>query len=468
VGASVLGYGGDPLGVADAAGAGVGGELHLVGLGGAGEEGSEQCCAGGAAEVSGEVGEAGDLVGLGGWHADVVERADGDEDQWEADDLEGSPEGDGAKAGVEREAGEIVEACGGDAVADADEEAGVHAADEASSDNHHGHKDEAAGGEHHAGALCGVAEEGLEVLRDEDRGAEEHHAEDELEEDGGAEVAVFEELEVDDGVGVVPLPKDEGDEENGGDPSDGDDHGGAEPVFFLALVEEEFEAAYAAGDEGEAGEVDLGAAGFDEAFFEVRWVFDHAGAEPHGKESYGEIDEEDPVPVEVVGDPAAESGADGGGDDDGHTVDGEGLASLFNGEGVGEDGLLGGSEAAAAGALQDAGDDEERQRRGNAAEERADGEDGDAGEVVTLASEAVGEPAGDGKHDGGGDEIAGEDPGGFFLRRAERAGDVREGDVGDGGVEHFHERGEGNREGDGPGIVFRFPVVIVCHISFLI
>jgi hypothetical protein len=68
------------------------------------------------------------------------------------------------------------------------------------------------------------------------------------------------------------------------------------------------------------------------------------------------------VPVEVVGDPAAEGGADGGRDDDGHAVDREGLAALFDGEGVGEDGLLAGREAAAAEALQDAGDDEQRQR----------------------------------------------------------------------------------------------------------
>ena len=39
----------------------------------------------------------------------------------------------------------------------------------------------------------------------------------------------------------------------------------------------------------------------------------------------------------------------------------------------------------------------------------------DAGHVEALAAEAVGEPSGDGKDDGGGDEVAGEDPGGFVL-----------------------------------------------------
>ncbi len=57
-----------------------------------------------------------------------------------------------------------------------------------------------------------------------------------------------------------------------------------------------------------------------------------------------------------------------------------------------------------------------------------------------------------GKNDGVGDEIGGEDPGGFLLRGAEAAGDVRQGDVGDGGVEHLHEGGQGDRHGDDPRI----------------
>src|SRR6202020_2637602 len=101
-------------------------------------------------------------------------------------------------------------------------------------------------------------------------------------------------------------------------------------------------------------------------------VFDHAVGEPQGEQADGDVDEEDPVPVEVVGDPAAEGGADGWGDDDGHAVDGEGLAAFFDGEGIGEDGLFAGGEASAACALQDAGNDQERQRVGDAAEERTD------------------------------------------------------------------------------------------------
>ncbi len=46
-----------------------------------------------------------------------------------------------------------------------------------------------------------------------------------------------------------------------------------------------------------------------------------------------------------------------------------------------------------------------------------------------------------------------EDPGGLVLRRAEAARDVRQGDVGDGGVEHLHESGEGDRHGDDPWVL---------------
>ena len=297
-----------------------------------------------------------------------------------------------------------------------------------------------------------------------------------MKEDGGAEVAVLKELQVDDGVGVVPLPPGEEDEGGGGEDGEGADHGIAEPVFFLALVEGELEAADAEGDEAETHEVDSEVLGLLAAALEMRRVFDHAVGEPEREDADGDVDEEDPVPVEVVGDPAAEGGADGGCDDDGHAVDGEGLAAFFDGEGVGEDGLLAGGEAAAACALQDAGDDEQREGVGDAAEERADGEEGDAGHVEALASEAVGEPAGDGQDDGGGDEVAGEDPGGLFLAGAEGSGDVGQGDVGDGGVEDLHEGGESDGESDRPRIVVGLPDGgncrgghgCGCHISLLI
>jgi hypothetical protein len=47
-------------------------------------------------------------------------------------------------------------------------------------------------------------------------------------------------------------------------------------------------------------------------------------------------------------------------------------------------------------------------------------------------------------------KIRGEHPGRLVLRGAQAARDVRQRDVGDGGVEHLHERRKRNRHGDDP------------------
>ena len=149
----------------------------------------------------------------------------------------------------------------------------------------------------------------------------------------------------------------------------------------------------------------------------LRRIFDHAVGEKERQQAERKVDEEDPVPVVVVGDPAAERGADGRSDDDGHAVEREGLAAFFDGEGVGEDRLFAGGESAAAETLQDAREDEQRERGRETAEQRADREHHHAGHVEALAAEAVGEPAGDGQNHGRRDEIAGQHPGRLFLAR---------------------------------------------------
>src|ERR1017187_7428885 len=69
-------------------------------------------------------------------------------------------------------------------------------------------------------------------------------------------------------------------------------------------------------------------------------------------------------------------------------------------------------------------------------------EDGDADEQKALAAEAAGEPVGGGEDDSVGDQVAGEHPGGLGVGGRERAGNVRQGHRGNGGVEHLHKGGE--------------------------
>jgi hypothetical protein len=159
---------------------------------------------------------------------------------------------------------------------------------------------------------------------------------------------------------LPPLPPDERD--HAGDKEEGEeaDEVGGEPVVLLALVEHDLHAAHGDGEEGEADVIHLeeaGAVGLD-----PRGIFNEAGDEDEGEDADGDVDVEDPAPGEVVGDPAAEGGTDGGCEDGDEAVEREGLAALLGLEGVGHDGLGHGLQAAAAGSLHDAEEKQHGQR----------------------------------------------------------------------------------------------------------
>ena len=96
-------------------------------------------------------------------------------------------------------------------------------------------------------------------------------------------------------------------------------------------------------------------------------IFHQTAGEEEREQADRQVDKEDPVPVEVVGNPAAQRGTDGGCDDHGHAVNSESLAALLGGEGVGQNGLFGRLQSSAARALQDARDNEPRQSGRDAA-----------------------------------------------------------------------------------------------------
>ena len=74
------------------AGGEVADHVGLVRGGAAGEHGGHERCSAGAADVAGEVGEAGDVVVLRLLHADVGDGVDGDEEEGEARGLEAAQE----------------------------------------------------------------------------------------------------------------------------------------------------------------------------------------------------------------------------------------------------------------------------------------------------------------------------------------------------------------------------------------
>ena len=176
-----------------------------------------------------------------------------------------------------------------------------------------------------------------------------------------------------------------------------------------------------------------------------------------GEDSDRHVDEEDPVPGIVVGDVAAEGWADRGGKDDGHSVHGKAHSALLRRKGVGENRLLARTEAATTSTLQDAEKDQHRQGGGESAEQRTEGEEKDASHVKALAAKAITGPGRDGQDNGVGDQVAGQDPGGFILSGRKRPGDVRQSHVRNRSVQHLHEGGQSYGHRHGPWIVAGAP-----------
>ena len=234
-----------------------------------------------------------------------------------------------------------------------------------------------------------------------------------------------------------------------------DDEIAFEPVFGLSAIENHFQARECHGHGENSPAIDFQFAVFARGFhftLEFRRIGEQAAGEDQRDDADRDVDEENPAPAPVVGDPAAERRTDCRRGDDSHAVEREGCGALMRRESIDEDRLLDRCEPAAADSLQDAEKDEGAEAGSKTAQQRTDGEERDANHVVAFAPEAAAEPRGERQDDGVGDEIAGEHPGAFVGADGEAAGDMRKRDVGDGGVEQFHEGRQGDGDGDEPWI----------------
>ena len=330
----------------------VAGEIGLALLGGAGDESGDQSDANAAADVADEADHAGDLIIFLARDVDIGQDVGGNENEGEAEDLIDAQHGGGAEIDAKGQVGaHVIERGGGDAETKTHHGALIEFGNEKTGERHHEHHGEAAGGERFAGADGGVAEEQLQELGDEHGGAIEHDAQDEHETHGDAEIALFQERQFDDRVGMVPFPNDPSDQQNDRGDERRSKQVRGEPIDFLAFVENDLQGADAEGDEAQADVIDADALLADFFLLQVGRIVDEPVGEIQRNNADGDVDVENPAPTEIVGDPAADGGADGGGDDDGHAVDGEGHAAFGGCESIGEDGLFAGLQAAAGGSL---------------------------------------------------------------------------------------------------------------------
>ncbi len=384
---------------------------------------------------------------------DVLEgrHIDGDEQEGEAEALDDARPHGRAEVHLEVEARHLDETQAAGEEADADEPAGVHLLQQQSHDGHHAHHRQAARTQHPAAQEGRVAQQGLEEDGQQGQAAVEHEAQHEEHEDGHGEGAVLHQAEVHDGPRLAQFVEHGEDQGHRRDDGEEDDEVGGEPVLALPLVQDDLQRGQAQGEDADAEVVEPRALLEGDAV-EGRRILHQGAGEREGQEAHGDVDEEDPVPAEVVRDPPAQHRPDDGRQHHAHAVDGHRLPPLLVGEGLHEDGLGDGLQAATTEPLEHAEEDQPAQRGCDAAEQRGDREDRHAGEVEPLPPHEAGEVAAQGQHHGIGHQVRGQHPGGLLHRGREVPRDVRQRHVGHAGVEDLHEGRDHHREGDDPGV----------------
>ncbi len=166
-----------------------------------------------------------------------------------------------------------------------------------------------------------------------------------------------------------------------------------------------------------------------------------------------QVDVEHPAPGEIVGQPAAQHGAEDRSQDHRGAPQGHDLSDLLGREEIEHDRLRHRDQRRAEQPLEQAEDHDLAQAVGDAAQHRGDGEAADGDHQQLLSADAAREPSGQRRHDRRGDQVGGEHPGDLVGRGADRPLDVRQGDVGDGRVERVHHRRQHHGDGDRPAVL---------------
>src|SRR5258706_4759784 len=165
-------------------------------------------------------------------------------------------------------------------------------------------------------------------------------------------------MQVDDGVFVIPLPEDDEDQRDSRDHGQRQNEMRFEPVITLSFIEDHLQRSEAERDQTEPDVVDLRFAQL--TALEVWRILNEPRRQKERKNADGDINEENPAPAKVVGDPTSERGTNGRSHDHRHAIDGECHAALRGRKSIGENGLLARLQAAAARNLKNSEDDSHR------------------------------------------------------------------------------------------------------------
>src|SRR5689334_4739642 len=165
-------------------------------------------------------------------------------------------------------------------------------------------------------------------------------------------------------------------------------------------------------------------------------------------DSEWDVDVEDPRPVVIVGDPAAERGTECRADHNADAKTRHAGACFLRRERLIQRRLRGREQRAAADSLDHAPENERQQGMRRAAEERGDRKKRDRSGEIALSAEIGGEPPRHRDDDNVGNDVGSRYPRDLVERRAEVPHHVRDGDVDDRGIDQLQHRRHCYRGGD--------------------
>ncbi len=273
-----------------------------------------------------------------------------------------------------------------------------------------------------------------------------------------ARLRFFSNLQLDNRVRMPPLPENPADENEHGQNNSGQIQFDPNQSSSWPLSSTICRQPTARRDQSKTDVIDADALSLLLLLAKIRRILDQAMRQIKREQADGNVDIKNPAPAIIVGDPAAQRGTDRGSHHHRHSVNGKRHAALGRRKCIRKDGLLARLQASAPGALQDAEKHQQPEARRQPAKETARREKRHARHVEALAPESRGQPRADGQHDAVGNQIARQNPGGLVGASPKAARDMRQRDIGNGSVEHFHKRRQRDGEGDQPRVVPRMPV----------
>ncbi len=287
----------------------------------------------------------------------------------------------------------------------------------------------------------GVAHLRLQPLRQDQVDAEEPGITQHQHQRADAEVAMGEQAQVDHRMAVGHFPDHEHRQRDHGNRRADNDEIRLEPVQVIALVEDHLQRANA-NDQGDQTDViHWLATGHHRPFRQLR-THHH-----HRKDADRHVDEEDPRPAVTVGNPAAENGPGNRRDHRDHRQQCQGHPAFRRRIHRDQQRLRHRVQRPGDQALQHAKADQLGHRSGDTAEKRRQHKQHRRPQKQLHLAEAAAEPTGQRQRNRVAHGERSNNPGALLRTHPEVAGNRRQRHVGDGRVEHLHERRQ--RQADG-------------------